>query len=217
MPFDKINAIGQGCHLVQTSDKRVLVQSRNQGPMMMKGRFTGRGPFDVIDGHGLPDRVICGAGVSEEEAALDAELPIWIPTLQLGVSFSFGGTPNTLTLTPSFNLLDVGVAPHSPNLQYPWDETTTFTVTSLIITPSASDSWTDTGQADNGFHEDTTPYDIVWTDDNEVTEIRVSVYAPAGAGNVLIYQILLSYQFALSGSSPTVSTVEFVLENSAFA
>lgn len=93
MPFDKINAIGQGCHLVQTSDKRVLVQSRNQGPMMMKGRFTGRGPFDVIDGHGLPDRVICGAGVSEEEAALDAEIPPFYFALRADWSYVDTDTP----------------------------------------------------------------------------------------------------------------------------
>jgi hypothetical protein len=58
MPFDKINAIGNNCHLVPTSDGRVLVQSRATGDPMEDGVYSGRGPFTVVRATGQRDRVI---------------------------------------------------------------------------------------------------------------------------------------------------------------
>lgn len=83
MPFDKINAIGQNCHLVGTSDGRVLVQSRATGPVMQNGVYTGKGPFEVIRATSQRDRVI----VNPIEEIVTPEVP---PTLNY-YCFSLAG------------------------------------------------------------------------------------------------------------------------------
>lgn len=58
MHSDNLKVRGQNCHLVPTSDGRILVQSRNTGPMMMKGIYSGRGPFTVVKTSERPDVVV---------------------------------------------------------------------------------------------------------------------------------------------------------------
>jgi len=66
MPFDKANATGHNCKLHLTPGGHVLVQSRNTGPLMQRGIYTGRGPFEVTPGHGLrPDEVRVAATKTE--------------------------------------------------------------------------------------------------------------------------------------------------------
>ena len=88
MPFDKINAIGQNCHLVPTSDGRVLVQSRATGPVMQDGVYTGKGPFEVIRATSQRDRVI----VNPIEEIVTPEVP---PTLNY-YCFSLAGDWTTV-------------------------------------------------------------------------------------------------------------------------
>jgi len=71
MPFDKANATGHNCKLHLTPGGHVLVQSRNTGPLMQRGIYTGRGPFQVTRNPRGRDVIECKAAEAAE-AIIDA-------------------------------------------------------------------------------------------------------------------------------------------------
>lgn len=206
--------IAKGCTLSQLANGDYYVKPKfgySNGPVARQKGFTGTAKFKVAKRGGV-DLVECERSASAPLRKQNSPRQyFWIPTIQPSIKFSFGGDPNTLTLTAGFNLLDLGLDPPSATLNYTWDETTVFEVTMTI---NGAHDFVQTAQADNAFYDDASPFDIVWTDDNEETEILVTIRLDGDV--TMAYQALYTYQFALTGSDPISTEVLYQYPNSAF-
>jgi len=127
--------IAKGCTLSKLANGDYFVKPRfgfSSGPAKSQQGFVGTAKFKVVK-KGDRDLVECERSTTTPGIRkANSRQYYWIPTIQTGVEFSFGGDPNTLTLTAGFNLLDLGLDPPSGTLNYMWDETTVFEVTMTI-------------------------------------------------------------------------------------
>lgn len=187
-----------------------------EGSYMRDGPYRGRCRFHYAPGgRGEPDEI--RAFVSETAATTTRDSRLhWIPSLQLGFNFSITpGPPDELSFFIQLNILDSGVNPRLDYLRYDlWDDTTTFTV-DFSVNPGAF-TWSASSLPDNSFQEDVNPFTQDVTDPNTETTVLVTLTANRISGNVELYRELHTFQFALTGSSPTSSVIQYQRPGTAF-
>lgn len=178
--------------------------------------YFGEVPFQVIRQNGRPDQVIVSLVQDEESRITDDAITalLWIPSTLIVPGFSLGGTPDTLTITMGANILDTGVNPIDPTLDYSVCDALTLCRVEFDI-DSGGHNWAATSFPDWSALTDPAPYDIVVSSPSMVTTIRFKLLIDAT--NLLLYEVLYTFQFALTGSDPVSTTVVYVYPGSWYA
>lgn len=213
----KLAPVGVNCTLTRLVEDRIYVRA-NSGDetsgVNQDGEYFGRTKFFVNRNDSGRD-IVTVPLTRAEETTEDTRLH-WIPSLQIGYNWSITpGPPDILSFLLQLNILDVAVNPKVDYLRYDlWDETTTFTV-DFDVNPGAF-SWSASSLPDNSFQEDVTAFTQDVTVTTEETTVLVTLTANPPSGNVQLYRVLYTFQFAITGSDPISTVVQYQLPGTSF-
>ena len=210
-------AIGIHCKITQT--RAVIPDAGYEGTYMQDGPYRGRCRFHYAPGlRGEPDeiRAFVSEAAATETTTGDSRLH-WIPSFQPSYNFSITpGPPDELSILLGLSIFDTAVNPRLDNLRYDlWDETTNFTVDFSVN--SGAFTWSASSLPDNSFQEDVHPFTQDVTDPNTETTVLVTLTANRISGDVELYRELHTFQFALTGSSPISSVVQYQRPGTVFS